>query len=190
MTDDKVRIFAIRNLVIWGAVIVAACLLGGCATVGLQRGESRLMEVTAYCPCGKCNSYSRGSWKYLKLDVWNRYVNAGKDKGHRYTGKTADGSNLHQTNPGLFSADSVTHPYMIPVRVACPWLTFAHEGTIAADTDYYPFGTKMYVPGYGWGEVEDRGGDIKGPDRIDIYFSSHSKTLKWGRQHVKVQIER
>ena len=29
------------------------------------------------------------------------------------------------------------------------------KGTIAADIKRYPYGTKMYVPGYGWGEVHD-----------------------------------
>ena len=33
----------------------------------------------------------------------------------------------------------------------------ARLGTIAADTRRYPFGTIMYVPGYGYGRVEDRG---------------------------------
>lgn len=190
MTADIVKHSRIRNVTAWCGALIAAGMLGGCATIGLRGHESRIMEVTAYCPCGKCNSYSRGSWKYLKLDVWNRHVNAGSDKGRRYTGKTANGGKLRQTNPGLLSTDSVKRPYMIPFRAACPWLTFARDGTIAADTDYYPFGTKMYVPGYGRGIVEDRGGDIKGPERIDIYFDRHSKTLKWGRQRVKVEIER
>jgi 3D (Asp-Asp-Asp) domain-containing protein len=63
-------------------------------------------------------------------------------------------------------------------------------GTIAADTKYYPFGTKMYVPGYGWGVVADRGGDIKGPDRIDLFYNTHSQANNWGRQRVSVEIER
>jgi 3D (Asp-Asp-Asp) domain-containing protein len=48
----------------------------------------------------------------------------------------------------------------------------------------------MYVPGYGWGTVLDRGGAIKGPDRIDLYFESHQEALVWGRRRVQVQIER
>ncbi len=67
--------------------------------------------------------------------------------------------------------------------------TKAQIGTIAADTDVYPFGTRMHVPGYGWGTVEDRGGAIKG-GRIDLFFNSHEDALRWGRQTVKVQIVR
>jgi len=66
--------------------------------------------------------------------------------------------------------------------------TMAEHGTIAADTDYYPFGTKMHVPGYGYGVVHDRGGDIKGANRIDLFYKSHRKALEWGRQEVQVTV--
>lgn len=65
----------------------------------------------------------------------------------------------------------------------------AKHGTIAADTTIYPFGTIMYVPGYGYGIVEDRGGDIKGAHRLDLWFSSESKAKKWGRQkNLRVKV--
>jgi len=56
----------------------------------------------------------------------------------------------------------------------------AKSGTIAADTTLFPFGSVMFVPGYGYGRVEDRGRDIKGY-RIDLYFRSHSEAMEWGR---------
>jgi 3D (Asp-Asp-Asp) domain-containing protein len=65
--------------------------------------------------------------------------------------------------------------------------TKADWGTIAADTRYYPFGTIMYIPDYGWGRVEDIGGAIKGM-HIDLYHPSHKKALKWGREWKKVKI--
>jgi 3D (Asp-Asp-Asp) domain-containing protein len=65
--------------------------------------------------------------------------------------------------------------------------TRAHPGTIAADTSRFPFGTILYVPGYGYGRVEDRGADIQG-DRIDLYFLNHRTALKWGRVRVRVQV--
>eukprot|EP00951_Prasinocladus_malaysianus_P043417 scaffold541676_cov42-Prasinocladus_malaysianus.AAC.1 len=63
------------------------------------------------------------------------------------------------------------------------------DGTIAADTMHYPFGTRMKVPGYGWGVVEDRGGAIKGVDRIDLFHRDHLSALKWGRQRLEVVVE-
>jgi len=68
--------------------------------------------------------------------------------------------------------------------------TKGHRGTIAADPRYYPFGTVMYVPGYGYGKVEDVGSAIKGRARIDLYFSSHQKALNWGRKRVPVEVWR
>jgi 3D (Asp-Asp-Asp) domain-containing protein len=63
------------------------------------------------------------------------------------------------------------------------------KGVIAADTRHYPFGSEMYVPGYGWGVVEDRGSAIQGPDRIDIFLDSHQEALEWGRQQVTVELQ-
>jgi len=165
--------------------VLLMCVLGGCAA-----RATRTMEVTAYCGCSECAEWERGSWKYLKLDFWHRYVSKGPRKGEVYTGETASGSKPHEPRPGLVSIDSLTHPWMIPIRLVFPWLWFPRDGTVAADTRYYRFGTKMYVPGYGPGVVEDRGGAIKGPDRIDVFFDSHSDALEWGRRHVAVEIER
>ena len=66
--------------------------------------------------------------------------------------------------------------------------TKARPGTIAADTKYYPFGTVIYVPGYGYGRVEDRGSAIKGPDRLDVFFKSRKKALQWGKQRLRVRV--
>ncbi len=65
----------------------------------------------------------------------------------------------------------------------------AKKGTIAADIRHYPFNTIMYVPSYGWGEVHDTGGAIKG-QHIDLFFSSHKKALRWGRKKLKVKVYR
>lgn len=63
----------------------------------------------------------------------------------------------------------------------------ARHGTIAADTSRYPFGTVMYIDGYGYGKVQDRGGDIVG-DHIDLFFRSHGDALDWGRRTKRVRI--
>ena len=65
--------------------------------------------------------------------------------------------------------------------------TKAKPGTIAADTAVFPFGTRMRIPGYGDGVVEDRGGAIEG-GKIDLFFKSHKEALEWGRQTVTVEV--
>jgi 3D (Asp-Asp-Asp) domain-containing protein len=167
-------------------LLLAYLFIVGCADKYVHQ-----MEVTAYCGCGKCCGWERGSWKYLKLDFWNRYINSGKYKGQPYSGLTASGTKPREPHPGLISVDSIAHPWMIPIRlIFFPWLFMPHDGTIAADTKYYYFGTRMHIPGYGWGVVEDRGSAIKGPHRIDVYFDSHKKALAWGRKRLNVKIER
>lgn len=65
--------------------------------------------------------------------------------------------------------------------------TKAEPGTIAADTNRFPFGTVMYIPGYGYGRVEDRGGAIKG-NKIDLFFKTHKQALQWGRRQVETEV--
>lgn len=166
--------------------LLPVLLLSGCA----KPPVAKIMETTAYCGCSSCCSWERGSWHLLKLDFWNRYVSSGPSTGRAYSGLTARSTVPYEPEEGLFSTDSISRPWMIPVRlVLFPWYLLPQDGTIAADTKYYPFGTRMYVPGYGWGVVEDRGGAIKGPSRIDLYFDAHSDALAWGRQKLRVIVE-
>lgn len=63
----------------------------------------------------------------------------------------------------------------------------AKHGTIAADRAFYKFGTKLFIPGYGAGVVEDVGGAIKGRRHLDVWFENHETALKWGRRWLKVE---
>ncbi|MBE0582255.1 MAG: 3D domain-containing protein [Desulfofustis sp.] len=117
-------------------------------------------------------------------------MSSGAQQGAPYSGRTASGTYPREPQEGFFSLDSLQRPWMIPVRMLLPWKFLPSDGTIAADTKYYPFGTRMYVPDYGWGRVEDRGSAIKGPTRIDIFYHSHQDALQWGRRRVNVTIVR
>lgn len=63
----------------------------------------------------------------------------------------------------------------------------ARPGTIAADTSIYPYGTVMYIPGYGYGRVEDTGGAIKG-QHIDLFRPNHWLARHWGVRTKKVKV--
>ena len=65
----------------------------------------------------------------------------------------------------------------------------AAKGTIAADPSVFPFGTKMTIPGYGPGTVQDVGGSVKGT-HIDIWFPSHKEAVTWGTRKIKVKVVR
>ena len=174
-------------LILTAFILTAGLTVSGCG----PSKEKRLMEVTAYCGCGSCCGWHRGTSKCLRLDVWNKTISSGPQKGQPYSGLTASGTKPRQPRPGLVSVDSLLQPWMIPVRIVFfPWLLLPRDGTIAADTRYYPFGTRMYVPGYGYGVVEDRGSAIQGHGIIDVYHRSHGNALQWGRQRIEVTIYR
>lgn len=52
--------------------------------------------------------------------------------------------------------------------------------TIAADTSILPFGTKVWIEGFGWREVQDRGGAIKG-NKIDVAVQTRTEAFEIGR---------
>lgn len=54
--------------------------------------------------------------------------------------------------------------------------------TIAASRDI-PFGTKIYIAGYGWREVHDRGGMIT-EGKIDIAVATREEAFEIGRKQV------
>jgi len=62
--------------------------------------------------------------------------------------------------------------------------------TIAADLRIFPLGTVLYIPGYGYGVVADKGGAIRG-HKIDLYFETKQDVFKqWGKKSVDVYIVR
>lgn len=63
-----------------------------------------------------------------------------------------------------------------------------YEEKVIAAPPEIPFGTRIYVPGYGWGVVRDRGGAIKG-NRLDIHIEHKSDADDWGRRTIPVKIE-
>lgn len=69
--------------------------------------------------------------------------------------------------------------------------TIATEGrTIAVDTTYIPYGTKIEIEGIdGIFIAEDCGGAVKG-NKLDIFFNSHEKAVEWGKQIRNVYIRR
>jgi 3D (Asp-Asp-Asp) domain-containing protein len=66
--------------------------------------------------------------------------------------------------------------------------TLARRGTVAADPKVFKPGSRLSIPGYGTGLVEDVGGSIKGR-HIDVWFASHEEALEWGARWLKVELE-
>lgn len=59
------------------------------------------------------------------------------------------------------------------------------QGTVAVDPKVIPLGTKIYVPGYGFGVAEDIGGAIKG-NKIDLGFETLAG--QWSAREVEIYL--
>lgn len=65
--------------------------------------------------------------------------------------------------------------------------TRPRPGVVAVNPKIIPYGTIMYIEGYGWGIAEDTGGAIRRrTDLIDLFFYTHDEAYAWGRKTVKV----
>lgn len=66
--------------------------------------------------------------------------------------------------------------------------TIAKQGrTIAVDPDVIPYGSTVYIEGWGYYIAEDCGGGVNG-NHIDIYRDSHDVCRKLGVQNANVYI--
>lgn len=131
-------------------------------------------------PRASRTSYPRsGSPSDPSLTLVTGYCNCGKCCGWEKRGWWLWSKNVHTSGPrkGKVKRVGVT---ATGAR--------AKHGTIAADPKVHPFGTKLNVPGYGKGVVQDVGGAIKGR-HIDVWFPSHAEALRWGRRYLRVTVE-
>ncbi len=68
--------------------------------------------------------------------------------------------------------------------------TYPRIGTVAADPKRFPYGTKVYVPGYGYGRIEDTGGFRDASyTQFDLFMDTESDCRQWGvKRNWKVYI--
>lgn len=62
-------------------------------------------------------------------------------------------------------------------------------GTIAVNTYYIPYGTEIYVKGYGYGKAQDTGAfrnykreDGTPVNQLDLFMNTEKECLRWGRK--------
>ena len=59
--------------------------------------------------------------------------------------------------------------------------------SIAVDPKIIPLGSRIFVPGWGWGKATDTGGYIKGY-RIDLCMETVRETDQWGRRDIEIEV--
>ncbi|MDR3591241.1 MAG: 3D domain-containing protein [Negativicutes bacterium] len=65
--------------------------------------------------------------------------------------------------------------------------TYLCRGLCAVDPNVIPFGTRLYVPGYGEAVADDIGGAIQG-NHIDLAMDSLDEAYDWGSRSVTVYV--
>ena len=133
--------------------------------------------IPLFCSVNGCAIYRPG--KPGSLEGYRRTVLTMEVTGYDSGPRSCNWTRNWRGQPVVASGPNRGKPKVVGLTASGKQ---ARHGTIAADTNYYPFGTVMYIPGYGYGTVEDRGGDIKGPHRLDLWFPSEREALRWGRQ--------
>lgn len=63
----------------------------------------------------------------------------------------------------------------------------AQKGVVAVDTRVIPFGTELYIEGYGYAIAGDTGSAIKG-NKIDVFFDSYNDAIQYGVKNVNVYV--
>lgn len=60
--------------------------------------------------------------------------------------------------------------------------------TVAADLNIFPIGTILFIPGYGYGVVADKGGAITG-NKVDLYYETIDDVYnQWGKKEIDVYV--
>jgi 3D (Asp-Asp-Asp) domain-containing protein len=60
-------------------------------------------------------------------------------------------------------------------------------GAVAVDPAVIPLGSRIWIPGYGWGRAEDTGGGIKG-HKIDVWLPTASQCHQWGVRKLTIVV--
>lgn len=155
-------------------------------------------------PRGRRNVISQG--KKGEAKIISRVVNVGERQFNREISKevitpavpeiveVGTGANMLETSRGFVrykqvrqmeataytlaegNGDGVTSIGIVP-----------YHGIIAVDPSVIPYGTKVYIPGYGFAMAGDCGGAIQG-NRIDLFMTSYNQAIQWGRRQVNMYI--
>ena len=142
-----------------------------------QREALCLLSWFVFCAVGIMLARETAPWLIDFLLVGKRYVIA---TGYCNCEKCC-GWELNENGQPVYNYGRLKGKHKIIGQTSSG--TIARHGTIAADPRVFKMGTRLKVPGYGIGVVEDVGGAIKG-SHIDLWFSTHEEAKKWGRKKI------
>lgn len=88
-------------------------------------------------------------------------------------------------SPGVHSLTVAATAYALPGRTATG--SPVGWGSVAVDPSVIPLGSRLRIPGYGFGVASDVGGAIQGA-RIDVWFPTEAQALAWGNRVVTITV--
>jgi len=125
--------------------------------------------------------------------VLDRYWTATSLVGEPYLGLTSQETTPRQArrgplHPSVWRDGGARGLLGLAARLVLPWTLPGRAGSAAADPLHLPPGTRLRVPGHGSVVIDDRGGDVRGPARVDLFYRSHRDALRWGRRGVECDV--
>lgn len=118
-----------------------------------------------------------------KYDAINKDVDVPKKKKTSSSSKTVNGYSYKKKLRGSVTA------YTAKSGARTSTGRKAAYGVVAVNPKIIPYGTKLYIPGYGTAVAGDTGGALmKGTALVDVFYPTYKQCNQWGRQNVDVYI--
>ena len=168
--EEKTEAVAARNLVVFDPSIES----GVETTVAGHDGEGVFTYTTTYI-----NGVDSGTERTLKEWITEPVDNATK-LGSSITGHTGTYEIVR-----TFTAN--TTAYWLSGNPSGASGGACIYGTAAVDPSTIPYGTMMWVSGYGPAVANDCGSAVKG-DIVDLWMRSYNESLQWGRRYMNTYI--
>lgn len=161
-----------------------------------QTDETLVLDSSLSSGVVRSSPGTNGSAVYTYTTTYVNGQNAGTEKTLKkwikqptknvvHLGTSRTGENGTVTASRTFTASATAYYAGTNARGATGQRV--HYGTCAVDPRVIPYGTKLYVVGYGIAVANDCGGAVKG-NIIDLYMDSTSACISWGRRAVKVYV--
>ncbi len=157
-----------------------------------QEGENGILQITKkqYYYKGKVHKLEEVEREVIKEPV-DKIIEIGTKKKEAEIKETKSSSSGTIDGMTFTKAINMVSTAYTPYDSGCSGVTAsgmaASKGVAAVDTSVIPFGTKLYIPGYGIAVAADTGGAING-NRIDLCYNTISEAYGWGRRTVTVYI--
>lgn len=156
-----------------------------------QEGKNGVLQITKkqYYYKGKVQKLEEVGREVIEEPV-DKIIEVGTKKKEEPKQTTAEAAGTIDGMTFKKAINMVSTAYT-PYDSGCTGVTAsgmaASKGVAAVDTSVIPFGTKLYIPGYGIAIAADTGGAING-NRIDLCYNTISEAYGWGRRNVTVYI--